>query len=49
VDEESIDENTTGSEKGYRIKDIAIDTSALNSIKYALWALVGVLLLFLLK
>jgi hypothetical protein len=49
VDEELIDGNTTGAAKGYLIKDIAIDTSALNSIKYALWVLVGVLLLFLLK
>jgi hypothetical protein len=49
VEQESIDENTTGAPKGYRIKDNALDNSALNAIKYALWALVGVLLLFLLK
>ena len=34
---------------GFLVKDVIFDTSALKSIKFALWALVGVLFLTLLK
>jgi hypothetical protein len=47
LDEEQVEK--TEPSGGFLVKDIVLDTSPLKSIKYALWALVGVLFLILLK
>lgn len=50
-DEGSSDDITssTNQNSGFLVRDIVIDTSAIKSIKFALWALVGILFLNLLK
>jgi hypothetical protein len=48
-DNEDVLSKNSSHTNGFLVKDVIFDTSALKSIKFALWALVGVLFLTLLK
>ena len=48
-DNEGVLSKNSSLTNGFLVKDVIFDTSALKSIKFALWALVGVLFLTLLK
>ena len=48
INEDDLSSSSTHT-NGFLVKDLVIDTSALKSIKLALWALVGILFLNLLK